>query len=356
MKRKFWFFALALVPIVLAIPLWVAASWKPHRLGVHPIQGKSLPPFVSGMLPVPPQFDLMMAPDGAHILSISSECNPAGLAMWDVDRRHILWKKAQEKFRNWSPLCFSPDSKFLAMASNPDFNAPFSAKGNPALAIFDVTDGKQIAILPVRDRDFYVMGAFFLRDGKHLIAASNQEVRTWDVTTRRETSRVVLIGEQSNESSAVTLAPGGARFIVNWDFLGSTNTPRHLGAEMRDSNNRVGWKMPAGNGPHFAFSPDAKSLLVSDQSSVFEMRDAKTGRVRWKKSIINAGFNARDWLSDSSAIVVDIHDKFEIWDAQTGKITRSIAHGQLQNFVISPDNAQLYSVDFGGQIWRQRLR
>ena len=358
--KRIWLAALIAAPLALAIPLYIVASWKPQQLGLHPIRGKALPPFVAGARPVPPQFDVMLAPDGAHLLSISSQCQPAGLAMWNVERKRIVWGQTQQKFTIWKPLCFSPDGKTLAMAATANADLPFAGHGeNPKLALFDVANGQQIAALPVRDRVGYFAGATFSRDGQQLIAATNDEVRTWNVAARRETSRVELLSAEKrygNFISDVTLAPGGARFLVNSDFVGSTPTPHHLGAEMRDANGRAMWEMPAGDAPRFSFSPDGKSLLVSDQAPVFEMRDAQTGRVRWKKTIANAGFNARNWLFDSSAIVVDIHDEFEIWDAQTGQVIDSIAHGRLQKFVVAPDGARLYYADFNGQIWRQRLK
>ena len=261
MKRKFWLIALIVAPLALAIPLYIAASWKPHRLGLHPIQGKSLPPFVAGARPIPPQFDVMLAPDGAHLLSISSQCQPAGLAMWDVERDKLVWSRAQQKFTIWKPLCFSPDGKSVAMATTSDDNSPFNDKGNPKLALFDVANGQQIAVLPVRDNVVYLAGATFSRDGQQLIAATNNQVRTWNVAARREIARVELLSAEKRDKNLitdVTLAPGGARFLVNSDFVGSTPTPHHLGAEMRDASGRLMWKMLAVNSPIFDFSPDGK--------------------------------------------------------------------------------------------------
>lgn len=355
MKRKLWFSLLLLAPLVVAIPLWFAASWRPREFGVHPIRGQSLPPFVPGAMATPPQYRLMMAPDGAHLLSLSTASKPYGMAMWDVKRKVVVWKTLQTGHKNWSPLCFSRDGKTLAMTENLNFDVPNFDDVNPTLALFDVATGKQTAVLPVGGHVTYFADAVFSPDNTQLVAAGN-EVRTWDVATRREISRRVLTTKAKNASASVALAPDGTRFIVDWVTLDNASVPHYVGAELRDASSHVQWKMPTGVSPRFDFSPDGTKILSSDQSSLFEMRDVQTGRVLWKKIVLDAGFNGRAWLPDSSAIAMSMNGKIEMWDAGTGAVMRSIACGQMQNFVVAPDGSQLYMIDFAGKIWSQRLR
>ncbi len=359
MRRKLWLILLLLVPLLLAIPLWPAASWKPHRFGVHPIRGQSLPPFIAGTRPIPPQYDVMMAPNGTHLLSVSTDSAPAGVAMWNVKSGRVVWKKQQTGGRAWEPLCFSRDGKTLVMASNPSQNAAFGAKINAVLGLFDVANGRQISLLPVRNTDSELgfSGAVFSPDGKELKVISPRGITVWNLAAPQMQSSVPLPRVTTPTvivNSAVQFSPNGREFLADWSTPSVTSS--QFRTEIRDENNRVLWKMPTGIAPRFDFSPDGRWLLSSDQTSVFQMRDAQTGRVVWKKTIANAGFNARNWLADSSALIVDVNDKFEFWNAVTGEVKRAVAHTQMQNFCVAPDESQLYFVDFDGQIWSQRLR
>ena len=354
MKRKLWLLVF-LVPLALAVPLWFAASWRPHEFGVHPIRGKSLPPFVPGALSLPPQYQLMVSPDGAHLLSISSESSPCGLVMWNARAKTVLWTQQQSGDKEWKPLCFSRDGKVLAMTEQLDFNVPNFDDVNPGLALFDVATGKQTAALPVGGHANYFADAVFSPDNTQLVAAGN-EVRTWNLATHREISRRTLTTTAKNASASVVLAPDGAHFLVDWVTLDKASVPHYIGAELRDASSHVAWKMPTGVAPRFDFSPDGTKILSSDQSSLFEMRDVQTGRVLWKKTVLDAGFNGRNWLPDSSAIAMNMNDRIEMWNAESGAVVRSIACGQMQRFVVAPDGSQLYMIDFGGKIWSQRLR
>ena len=125
---------------------------------------------------------------------------------------------------------------------------------------------------------------------------------------------------------------------------------------MRDLSNRIQWQMPMGSLAMQSFSPDGRALLVSDSPSAFEMRDAAKGRVLWKKSIARAAWNARAWRADSSVVVVDTNDEFQFLGAASGQLLRAVPHNPSQDFVLAPDGAQIYSIDFDGHITRQRLK
>ncbi len=277
--------------------------------------------------------------------------------MWDVKRKVVVWKKLQTGNKKWRPLCFSGDGQTLAMTEGLNMDVPQFGDIKPVLALFDVATGQQIAVLPVSGGINYFASAIFSPDDKQFIAASGKEVRTWDVAARRETSRQTAKGAPNNSFAEIVLAPDGAHFLVNWTALSGASRISYVGAEMRDaSSSHVQWKMPTGVSPRFDFSPDGSQIFSSDQSSLFEMRDARSGRILWKKTLANGGFNERQWLPDSSAIAIDMDDALEMWDAKTGAVVRSIPYGEMQSFVFAPDGSQIYMIDFGGKIWSQRLR
>lgn len=359
MKRRAWFFALLLVPLLLAIPLWPAASWKPHRFGVQPIRGQALLPFIAGTRAIPPQYDVRISPDGTHLLSVSTDSKPAGVAIWNLKSGSVAWKKQQTGDREWKPLCFSRDGKTLVMAGNPGERGASGAKINSVLGLFDVASGRQNSLLPIRnvDSEFGFSGAVFSPDGKELKVISPRGITIWNLAAPQMQSGVPLPNVATPTvivHPSVQFSPNGREFLADWSTPSVTSS--QFRTEIRDENNRVLWQMPSGVAPRFDFSPDGKKILSSDQSSLFEMRDARNGRLIWKKTLANTGFNARDWLADSSAVVIDINDKFEFWDVKTGAVKRAVAHTQLQNFCVAPDESQIYFVDFDGQIWSQRLR
>ena len=359
--NKRWLFALILVPLALAVPLYSAASWRPRIVGAHPFRGQALPPVIAGARPIPPQFRLMMATDGARFLSISTESKPSGLAMWDVKAGRVGWTKPQSGPTTWQPRCFSPDGKSLLMTHNPDFATPRGISDVPALALFDAASGAQIVRFPIAGHDFppSINDASFASGGRQLIAATNEEVLVWDLATRREISHISVKLAKSPKpkgaSAYLRLAPDGAHYVADWTYFVSATMPKPLRSETRDLTGRVLWQRPGAQASEFHFSPDGASLLTVEMFDNYEMLEVKTGRSLWKKKIVGAGI-ARQWRADSRAIAVHVGNEIQFLDAKTGAVTRTVALATAQDFAITPDGDQIYSINAQGQITRQRLR
>ena len=234
MRRKFWFFALLLVPLALAIPLYLASTWRAHAFGVHPFAGQAPVRVAPGALITGPQFRLMMARDGARLLSVSTHSKPFGLAMWDVASGRVLWKMRQSGPRDWNPLCFSPDGQMLVMASNPNPTAPVSALERPALTMFEAANGRPIAVMSERivSSSYGFTGAAFSPDGRMLRAFSDRGLTAWNLAVLRPPSNAtpsatpratpsatpprILANAGSISVPLSQLSPTSQQLLVNW--------------------------------------------------------------------------------------------------------------------------------------------
>lgn len=363
MNKRNWFYALLLaLPMALAVPLWLAASWRPQSFGAHPFGSKSPPTTVTRSVPVA-RFNLMFSPDGARLLSISDAgaVGPArGLAMWDVGGKRVIWKKTQGDVLDWVPLCFSPDGQTLAMAHNPGPHCCLSFVG-PGLALFDAETGKQITALKLNQFAYTFQDAAFSPDGKYLTTATEKGVQRWDVSAKNLVSErdvPSLVGDPNlGFRPNIAFSRSGERVVFNWGNWGGRSKTSQIHTAMRDLETGSKWRIPGVAPVYASFSPDGHWLLLSNRHAAqLEVRESANGRLVWHKSFVMAQPQRGAWIPDENSVVVDAGQEFHILDAQTGQTLRTLPHRALRNFVVSPDGAQLYLVDFDGKIWSQRLK
>ena len=348
MNKRFWLLALLLIPLALAVPLYNAASWRPRAFGVHPF------PLQSKLgTSVWPQ--LLLSPDGTRLLTfLQGQTTPRGLAMWDVERGRLLWKKTYPDAFNWNVHCFSPDGQTLVSAGIPAVGV--AGQSEPLqVQLINSANGRQTGALATPGD--WIRHALFSPDGRKFIIATNKGLNIKNVATHKQLASIdVLVNLRGNGASEIAPAPDGRSFIVNIVLInfGKSSKPSYR-AELRNFNNRTLWTMPSVAGIQFDFSPDNSRILIVEFSRL-QMRETKTGRILWQQLLAGVNDQAYVWLPDSSAIIVDTGREFQFLNAQTGKLTRSLGHRKIEQFVVAPDGNQLYSIDAQGQIERQRLK
>ena len=370
-KRKSVYALLLALPLVAAIALYSAASWRPRALGVHPFatiaKTKTSAPVPIAAIAVTP--DLMMAPDGKRLLSFSrdgSDSIPRGLAMWDVGREAMLWQKQQQDVLDWEPLGFSRDGVKLVMAHNPGPSCCVSY-GGPGLAFFDAQTGTKTRDLSMKQFAYTFGSAAFAPDGKRLVTATNNGVQGWDVASGRVTKFLdarALVGEtQSGYQLNIEFSREAQRAAVIWGNWKTSRKGSRMQLAVHDLglNGGLKWKVPTGAPAQMEFSPDGRLLLLSARHSAnFEIVEVATGQSLWKKAIVETfvGDGLAVWLPDSSAIVVANVDQFELLDARTGRLLRRLSRirRRPETFVIAPDGTRIYGIDAQGHIQSQRLQ
>ena len=344
--NKRWLFALLLLPLALAIPLYSAASWRPRVIGAHPFPARDK----SGASVLP---QILLSPDGKRLLTwIIGDADPRGLAMWDVEREKLLWQKTQTGQLNWDALCFSPDSQTLVVTRVPNLSLPGNSKPLQ-IELLDSGDGRLKGALT--SGGSWIRQAAFAPDGRKLIIVTNGGINVKDVVTNKQLAEIDLLSQHIDGVSGIEPAPDGQSFVVN--FISGFKSGKAVNrAELRDFDDHARWGMSASLAIPFDFAPDSTRLLVTTSPSQLEMRDALTGRVLWKKSLAGANLQSKVWLADSSAVILNMDREYQFLDAQTGQLVRSVGHGEVQPFVVAPDGNALYSINANGQIVHQRLK
>ena len=366
MKRKFWVPALlTALPLTLAAPLWSAASWRAEPVGEHPFALEKTLLGTTGTFTTSIHFKVLLSPDGRHLVSYSTGStgqSAAGLAMWDLASKRVLWQQKVDGVFGWEPLCFSPSGAQLVMARNPGPNCCISDNGSRTVGIFEADSGVQTGALSSERPGFRFQSAAFSSDGKTLVTATDRRVLVWDVAAQKIVSRVEVpvarLASNSVISASIAVSPRGQLFAANWgnDFVKSADPKFRL--EVRDAGGSLKWKMPNGGAPvEMIFSPDGKLLLTRARNAVYEVRNAATGTIIARQSAVSSPFTQAVWLPDSSAFLVESGENYLNLSAQTGVLTSRVTKANnFGDFAIAPDGDGLYSISNGGQIQRQRLR
>ena len=170
-----------------------------------------------GTLPAP-IWDLAFSPDGARLASASfdltSSTGAAGIHLWDVDRRELLWDYAGEGAHlNVLSVDYAPDGKTIAfgtfdsllildaesgtlvqsapipthvgdLAFSPDGDLLATGSDDNVIRLWDTSDYELLATL--EGHTGYVNGVAFTPDAALIVSGSHdRQVGVWDVESGR---------------------------------------------------------------------------------------------------------------------------------------------------------------------------
>jgi RNA polymerase sigma factor (sigma-70 family) len=149
--------------------------------------------------------DIAVSPDGK--LLACSRWVRRGLAVWDLERRKVVWEESVGKNEFMSRVAFSPDGKFLAVGGGYRFVGPRGGSGDGGrLWLFDVKTKKRLWGVEEEKNGAYNAIAF-TADSKGVLTGSSgrfvnyrfkggatgskvlSELRRWDVANGKEVWR-----------------------------------------------------------------------------------------------------------------------------------------------------------------------
>jgi WD40 repeat protein len=205
------------------------------------------------------------SPDGKRLATGAGlPGNKGEVTVWDVATRTARW--ARPGPAAVATLTFSPDGKALAVAFRQREVRLLNAATGAAEATLDGSE-------PVR-------ALAFSPDGRAL-ATAGQDVRLWDVATRRERRRIAGPRGENQAVYGVAFAPdGGAvaaacgRDVRLWDA--ATGEQKWLAPQT------------GGHVARLLFAPDGRWLLAGDWSGQVRLCDAATGATRCKLGYLGA--------------------------------------------------------------------
>ena len=246
--------------------------------------------------------NVVFSPDGKTLAGVGGErYGQHRLILWDVKARREI---AVFTHLNHPSISFSPDSRTLA-STGYDYDSVY---------LWDVPTGKKKNLMTTRNTVgiYYGAGVSFSPDSKTLASADGNDVRLWDVGTRRQIGEALTGHTQTVRSvsfspdSKTLVSDGGDQTVRLWDVesrsqiavLPHTQTVRSL-----------------------SFSPDGKTLAtIDDTSYVGEVRlwdvDTRTEiAVLPHAGVRNVSFSPD---RDSRMLASDgIDGKVRLWDIDT---------------------------------------
>jgi WD40 repeat protein/serine/threonine protein kinase len=235
------------------------------------------------------------SPDGKYLATLAAG---EPVTLWDT----ATWKPARTfsppKGEDCTRLAFSPEGQLLALTY---------ATADPTVGVWDLATGKERMQLP---GDGCLA---FSPDGKRLAVELENQLRVWDLQTRKTVYELPL-GE--DYVAAVTFSPDG----------------RYL----------------AGAGGEAFFTGDRSFLRLWDAATGALVRDLK-GHVGAVSALAFSPDSRRLVSAGSQDPVV------RVWDVATGKEALVLrGHGEwVHGVAFSPDNRRLYScgADFTVRVW-----
>ena len=353
MKSKLrWLFLL--VPLALFIWAYQAASWRPKLVGVGPDVAA---PVIEAQLQI--------SPDAKRLVATTVTRGPqggrAGLSLWSVDARKMLWKaKRSNRNSDLIPAAFSPDSKLLVVVWDRD--DPSQSFDNFHAEILETASGKLRHRISVTMPTEFHSVAF--ASNRELILTTDEGVIIVDVQTGKQvrqwkfklvaspiTGRLALPNQSQVSADGMTvmaLANGETETLV---ALYDARTGRRRGlwkyqGIFRDPN----------------LSPDGTLWTLTrpdKQSFLGDVYDAQSGQKLWGPLVAKANGLPWTWSADGQKILFQTtaRQSVAIGDARTLGHMGSVApSANNQALALAPDGSHFYSLDDDGKIWRWRLR
>ena len=247
-------------------------------------------------------FGVAFSPDGAKMASVGEL---GVVRLWDVETGAELFKTKKHKERVFG-VAFAPDGATFATAGSGN-----SAGSDSSILLWDVATGTELHSFEITDQVHDHHAVAFSPDGKTLAAGSGKTIRLWNL----ETGAKPLVIENAHGREIVSIA----------------------------------------------FTPDGKALI----SSGYHVERIPPGRRRTEGQIRfwdpNTGKRLRELKSEDSplgefslalskngTILASVHnDGIRIWDAESGKLVRTIAEyrnrggARTHGLALSPDGAML---------------
>jgi WD40 repeat protein len=219
------------------------------------------------------------SPDGKRIAWVGAAKDnfktKVTIHLWEVAGIKEVGQHAfsAEEARATTPLVFSPDGKFLALATYHEEGGPAKSdrRSDSRIRLWEVKSGKELDRFPGLDAGLTseYRSLAYAPGGKTLISVGCGETQVWDVATGKKQRTFPFTNE--DEGGGVIyelLSPDGKTLATRLN-----NDPIRVwdvaqGKEVR--------KIKDGGGP-LAFSADGK-LLVSCDAGVIRLLDPATGK------------------------------------------------------------------------------
>jgi WD40 repeat protein len=179
----------------------------------------------------------------------------------------------------------------------------------------------------------------FSPDGKRLAAGGwDQAVRVWDLAKPEKPS--LELGKQDGGVRGLAFSPDGKL------LAGATTLGWVAVWDAADGKRR--WKAQlAVRTPRAAFSPDGKVLAVVGEhegAGVMHLCDSETGKVTRTIKADESFLDDVTFAPDGKSVAaVGTNSGVHIWDAGTGKLTRTFAPPSRVGVAFSPDGKRIYS-------------
>src|SRR5262249_26236503 len=188
---------------------------------------------------------------------------------------------------------------------------------------------------PVNDGGPFIFDLAFSPDGVHLASASEEAVKIWDTTTRKQyplepRSPVTSVAYSRDGKRIVA---GGDETVKVWDATTLKEIP--IDPIPTDANSRM------------AYSGDGRSIAVMGKGGRLLICDAATGRVKLAlRGHVGTVWAAPAFSPNGKLLATGSFDRtVRLWDAEAGRelLTLRGHTGQIWGVAFSPDGRRLVS-------------
>jgi WD40 repeat protein len=253
---------------------------------------------------------LAFSPDSKFIASASDK---RGVEVWDIARK-TRSRLPADKQEPCHTVAFSADGKWLAW-DGPDGTVRL---GDPAT-------GKER--LRLRGHDGAVTGVAFTADGRFLVSSGGDGTAlVWDLPA-------LLRDGQPGAKEAIAEKPKPA--VPPKDFHGDP-LPQDAVARL----GTVRWRLPGG-AQVVAFTPDGKGVVVKPnglQPGSLHILEMATGKERTRLKGVEYGLGSLSSATRGNLLAVGLGGRLDLWEMPAGRLLRQIDADQSQLAIaIAPD-------------------
>jgi RNA polymerase sigma factor (sigma-70 family) len=286
----------------------------------------------------------------------SSDCRLVALAPWNGGRIEI-WDAATGRLLRqfacgrFPKVRFSPDGQTLAVLDGGGIGEPTS------LELWDATTGEKRRELRGHAEQIYDF--VFSSDGKTAVTASHDKsVRFWNVASGQQEHQINQqgpLGHIAVSPDGKTLASVGTAkssrevqkgqvivslvasdFVTLWDVVTGKESHRLKAPGQKDSGN-LATLLKGIMG--IAFSPDGKTLVSSDQRSIYWWDVATGNELPGHKSPVLGGALLLGFAADGKTLATGGSSIISLGDVSTGKEKLNFGNhrGGVGAVAVSPD-------------------